>query len=346
MNLNLQEKIWLKNIDHRKICKKLGIDLSAFKRSGSNGDYIGRCPLPEHGDDKHPSFSINLDHPDKRGVWQCFVEGGGTFIHLVMRMLNLDYTAAKQWLLNETGLDSLDGPIPSHEIIKLLTAEIKQEDEIIIPLPRGMIQQDDEVLHYLTVHRKYSLPAANWMINTLSPSICSKGYYRDRIIIPLCHAINGRQITFQAFALDPTNPITPIDSPKSKLFPRGSPTSHTLFGIDSVNTNWTFIVEGVWDAMWLRWLGVPSIATLSSNVSETQKRAIIKRFVQIFVAFDGDFHLDFKNRGTTKGYKLCCQLSQFMKTINLYLPQDPDQVKSLELLRKFCKYGKKIILDK
>ena len=66
---------------------------------GRGHKLTGRCPL--HGDDRHPSLSINLE----KGAWFCFAENtGGGLIDFEMRYSRCDKATAFQNLKRVMGL--------------------------------------------------------------------------------------------------------------------------------------------------------------------------------------------------------------------------------------------------
>src|SRR6266478_9815326 len=48
--------------------KVLALYTVTLTPKGNNGQFVGQCPLPHHGDQKGSTFSANLD----RGLFQCF----------------------------------------------------------------------------------------------------------------------------------------------------------------------------------------------------------------------------------------------------------------------------------
>ena len=70
--------------------------------SGALGGRIADRVSPFH-DDRHASFQIS------QRLWRCHAGcGAGTAIHLVARILDVDYMRARNWLAGRLGIDWRD----------------------------------------------------------------------------------------------------------------------------------------------------------------------------------------------------------------------------------------------
>jgi len=332
---------WMRQIDLEKVLKLLGIELL---RSTGQGNWQTRCPFPEH-DDNNPSFSICLDDGPKKGVWHCFRDGGGSLVHLVMRLKNLGAKEAKNWLLGTVALDVELEVASIGELKKRVAEEDHDVDEtsLVIPMPGG--EQDFRVFsRYLENVRGYPPRIVNEILATLDEErvpwvVPQHGYYRERVVVPLFLS-NGVQTSFMAQALDPQNPPTSLDDPKPKLFPSGAPVRYMLFGNLWSRQNWCIVVEGLWDCLYLRALGLPAVCVHSCNVSDHQQTALIQRYSRVYFLFDGDPHLPVGKRGIDKAAKIAQQMCGYVQTIIVPVPTDPDEcIRSLNDARALFRRG-------
>lgn len=104
-----------KKIQHRLNYNRLLDDLE-LELTSWRGEEWCSCPLPfgnHPKGDRDASFSINLDNPEKTGLYNCFVCGGGNIIHLVALLNDLEYEDAERFVSHyitgreETFLDDI-----------------------------------------------------------------------------------------------------------------------------------------------------------------------------------------------------------------------------------------------
>ena len=270
---------------HEDIIIKISIlallDFLSIEGKIQGKEFLASCPFPEHSD-KSPSFRIAIDG-EKKGCWHCFGCGAkGNIIHLVQRCLNLDRSNAVRQIANWFGFpESVSSP-STQEIAKLLEKEKEEDvetDLIRIPLPK-YIEDKEELLKYLMTKRKYTEKQSWSIINYYNLCWTNQGYYKDRIIIPIYDSI-GSLVTFEASDLTG-------HSDKKKLYPKGSPMSRLLFNNHNVNSGYTWMVEGIWDAIRIWSFGEPAIATFGAHLSSYQAQMIIQKYSDVMILYDGD----------------------------------------------------------
>jgi DNA primase catalytic core len=106
------------NVSILHLCADRGIELT---RQGTD-DYIGRCPLPGHEDEK-PSFIVT----PRKNLWHCMgCDKGGSIIDLVMQLDGLAFRGAVGKLLASNGLVHL-GASPAAAEAKEPAATIRPE---------------------------------------------------------------------------------------------------------------------------------------------------------------------------------------------------------------------------
>jgi DNA primase len=99
-------------------------------------EYWCRCPLPygnhKHGD-TNPSFSINLDesNSEKFGLYNCFVCGGGTFLHLASLLRDEDEDTVLAWL--ESLSMKEQSPDEFAEEIERILARNEKSSKVVMP---------------------------------------------------------------------------------------------------------------------------------------------------------------------------------------------------------------------
>jgi DNA primase len=117
-------------------------------------------------------------------------------------------------------------------------------------------------------------------INTSSLAKFSLGYSekQDMVTVPV-HSPDGMPLGFVGRS---------IEGKEFKNTP-GLPKSKTLFNLNRVKTaDRVYVVESSFDAIRLDQVGLPSVATLGSNVSNTQIELLQKYFNNIIVIADND----------------------------------------------------------
>lgn len=259
--------------------------LEFAERLGIEGELRGqefwsKCPLPEH-EENTPSWSIATDG-DKKGFWSCFGCGGkGHAIQLIQRIRNVQREDAENILSGWFGIERRIHTVSITDIQRALEiTKVETEADILkIPLPR-VSEWDQSATEHLCKKRKYDDETAHRLIEYFQMKWCSQGYYRDRIIIPI-HNSFSEQVTFEAGAIDP------LAKPK-KLYPKGSEISRLLFNNNNIPGTFTWIVEGIWDAIRLWSFGEPAIATFGTSLKPSQISLIIGKYTDVILLFDGD----------------------------------------------------------
>jgi len=287
-------------------------------------EFIGCCPFPDHNDST-PSFSIAIEG-EKKGLYQCFgCSSKGNIIHLVQRCLDLDRADAELQLAKWFGFDKVVYSPSSKELSDLLSKQEEmavEEDIIRIPLPR-VSNDDKDILSYIMTKRSYSIKDAQKIIDTFKIKFSNKGYYKSRAIIPIFDSF-GQQVTFEA--CDVTGQLNP-----KKLYPKGSPMARLLFNHSEVTGDYTWVVEGIWDAIRMWSFGEPAIATFGAHLSGWQARMIIAKYHDVFLLFDGD------DAGREARDKAMKALKPYLNVMEVNLRYgDPDDLKKndfMELIR-------------
>lgn len=150
---------------------------------------------------------------------------------------------------------------------------------------------------------------------------CTDQRYKDRLIIPI---FEDKEITF--FVARSINGGNPKElSPKKDE--GWAQRSEIIYGIDRIQTptRQIVVVEGIFDAEHLNYLGYTAVSILGSHISEVQVGKILsKRPEEIAILLDAD---DAGYKGTAQAYSLF--LRRFRGRLLRGVPtegQDPDDM--------------------
>jgi DNA primase len=246
----------------------------------------GPCPLPAHGGDrKKQSFSANLE----KGIFQCFSCGAkGNVLDFACLMDGGNPKDGGD--LRKSALRLSEGGTPP----KIGAAP--KPSQIIVNAPLDFELKDLDPEHeHLRQKRKLSPET----IKLFGLGFCSRGYFKDRAVIPL-HNLDGAHIGYAGRLVD--DALVSNNNPKY-LFP--GKRSHK--GIDHefqksvflYNANrlkrpveWLIVVEGFPSVWWLTQNGFPNcVALMGSSMSEEQKNILpllISIHGKITLLLDGD----------------------------------------------------------
>lgn len=234
------------------------------------GEDTGHCldlwGLHNNGDTTG-KFSINRE----RRVFNCWVCGGGSLLSLAMAFLDKNDQEAVEWLYQFTSVvDQTDDDFMS-EIDHLLAK--RNRAEAVLPYFNENVILNWMLWHpwfekrgiSTEVHKRYRLG-----YNENSRRLSSKGTHEgESIIFP--HYWKGRLVGWQERWLG--------DRPK--WLPKytntgGFPRKETLFGYEDVYfaKGPIVVAESVPTVLFLKSIGIPSIATFGSSVSDEQIRLL------------------------------------------------------------------------
>ena len=258
-----------------------------------------------------PSFYVD-DSTDKR-FWYCWStkQGGGILKYLELAE-GMSKGEAIRWVAETYG-------------IKLPDSEKKDEDVDLKEVMRSCLKEahkffrsnSTKAVEYVKsrnypeeVVDKYELGYApeswddlkNYLLSAgfsedimIKCGLLSKGKnnntynrYRDRVMFPL-RDIYGGMVGFTGRACGPVDGEKYLHVPNSPLFTR----SNTLYNYHQARSEIksqgrVFVCEGTFDALIADYFGFPAVATLGSEVNNTQLKVLAGACSDIFMTFDSD----------------------------------------------------------
>ena len=227
-----------------------------------DSDYIIFCPF--HNNNRTPAGEIDKSN----GTFFCFsCHHIADLIEFVMHMSGRTYFEAIRFIKSKEVEGNLERDINKAFIVK---PDFVTYDELILKRLYNNLVTSDRAKDYFN-YRK---------INIQSWSKFSLGYSekQDMVTVPV-HSPDGMPIGFVGRS---------IEGKEFKNTP-GLPKSKTLFNLHRVKTsNKVYVVESSFDAIRLDQVGIPAIATLGSNVSNTQIELLQKCFNDIIIVADND----------------------------------------------------------
>lgn len=194
-----------------------------------------------------------------------------------------------------------------------------REEKSRIEPPRHQIQLDYTSVQYLK-----SRGVDEDLAEKLGITLVRRGFWRDRIIIPI--KLNGEYRGFAAQALfGPPKDLSELKKRKwvketgykKILYPPGFKSSLNLFGLDGVNGGTVVLTEGIWDKFSV---GESSVAIFGSKLYSGQISLLKSRqnIDTVVVMLDGDAYDE-----ATKAIRMIRQMSTF-RVGRAKLPSDKD----------------------
>lgn len=228
-----------------------------------DNDLIIFCPY--HNNFRTPAAEISKI----TGLFFCFsCQTSKTLIDFVMDQTNKTYFEAIRYIKNaEDDKTSLEQQINQTLYKK---PDFVTFDEIIIKRLHNTLLSSDRAKDYFK-YRK--IDAKSWTKFSLGYS-----EKQDMVTVPVSSP-DGLIIGFVGRS---------IEGKEFKNTP-GLPKSKTLFNLSRVKTaDKVYVVESSFDAIRLDQVGLPAVATLGANVSNTQIELLQKYFNNIIVIADND----------------------------------------------------------
>lgn len=217
-----------------------------------------RCPFHN---DRDPSASMNL----LTGYWTCYRDKiGGSPIDFVSRLEGWESKRADKWLRDRYG-----GFVKPRSLVQ----EISQF------IDKGRtVYYNEKLLERFKNQTKY------WRGRSFSDKAIEKfelGFdsRTQRGTIPI-RDHEGRLVGVQGRTVRK-------DTTAKYVFIRNVPKNKHLYGIHLIESDWTVVVESALAVIRLWDLGIPSVATLGSSVSEEQAQ-YLNSFSKVYMLFDND----------------------------------------------------------
>ena len=321
-----------------------------LKRAGSN--FSGLCPFHN---EKTPSFTV---FPATKSCY-CFGCGsGGDVITFIMRVENLDYVEALEFLAARAGItipednsNSLEQSVSRKRIYAMNLEAAKFFRNCLMDKDFGT-----EALEYLCEKRKLSMATVKRFGLGYSPNdfgmltshlrrlgytdeemqtgfLAGKSqktgrsydYYRNRVIFPIIDT-SGNIVAFGGRVMDDSKPkyLNTSDTPAFKK-------SRHLFALNFAKKHCEeqmILCEGYMDVIALHEAGFENaVATLGTAITSEQARIFAKYTKKVIICYDSD---NAGQNATQKAIRLLGEVGVEVRILKLSGAKDPD-----EYIKKF-----------
>jgi len=314
-----------------------------LKRAGSN--LTGLCPFHS---EKTPSFSVS---PAKK-FFYCFGCGaGGDAITFVMKIENLDYPQAVEFLAKRAGIripesgKREDGM--SRERVYSMNVEAAKFFRSCLFDPK----YGQEAMEYLRGARRLSTDIIRRFGLGFSPDsfgmltdhmhkrgyrdeeliagfLCGKSqktgrsydYFRNRVMFPIID-VSGNVIAFGGRVMDDSKPkyLNSSDTPGFKK-------SKNLFALNYAKGNCAeqmILCEGYMDVIAMHAAGFENaVATLGTSLTSEQARLMTKYTKKVIISYDSD---EAGQRAADRAIRLLGEVGLDVRVLRLTGAKDPDE---------------------
>ena len=318
-----------------------------LKPAGSN--LIGLCPFHS---EKTPSFTVF------KNTQTCYCFGcgsGGDVVTFIMKMENLDYVSALEFLAKRAGItipkntNDEQKQIRSTRILEMNKAAAKFFHNCLIS------ESGKEALEYLrkrkfspSLIKHFGIGYAPNSFDALYKHLKAQGFtdkemisgflckmsqktnrpfdlFRNRVIIPIIDT-KGNVIAFGGRVLDDSLPKY-LNSSDTPVFKK----SKNLFALNYARRDCAeriILCEGYMDVIALHGAGFSNaVATLGTAITPEQARIMEKYTKSVVIAYDSD---EAGQRAADKAFKLLGEVGLDVKILKMTGAKDPD-----EYIKKF-----------
>ncbi|MBE6587134.1 MAG: DNA primase [Ruminococcaceae bacterium] len=321
-----------------------------LSRSGSN--LKGLCPFHS---EKTPSFTVYSGD----GHFYCFGCGaGGDVISFIMRMENLDYRAALDYLAQRCGITLPDddsrerGGVSRQRVIEMNRAAAKFFHHMLMKSEEGQAGRDYFAKRKLSgaTIKHFGLGYAPNSYDGLKKYLREKGFtdeemvagylcqrsrknekniydcFRGRVMFPIID-VAGNVVAFGGRVLDDSQPkyLNSSDTPAFKK-------SRNLFALNYAKNkkeDYLILCEGYMDVIALHAAGFTgAVATLGTAITPEQARIMKKYTDKVVICYDSD---EAGQKAADKAMRLLSEVDISVRVIRIPGAKDPDEfIKSNE----------------
>ncbi len=314
-----------------------------LKRAGSN--LSGLCPFHS---EKTPSFSVS---PAKK-FFYCFGCGaGGDAITFVMKMENLDYPQAVEFLAKRAGVTIPESGKHengfSRERVYAMNVEAAKFFRTCLFDPK----YGQEAMEYLRGKRRLSTEIIRRFGLGFSPNtfgmltdhmhkkgyrdeeliagfLCGKSqktgrsydYFRNRVMFPIID-VSGNVIAFGGRVMDDSKPkyLNSSDTPGFKK-------SKNLFALNYAKgacAEQMILCEGYMDVIAMHAAGFENaVATLGTSLTSEQARLMTKYTKKVIISYDSD---EAGQRAADRAIRMLGEVGLDVRVLRLSGAKDPDE---------------------
>lgn len=315
-----------------------------LSRSGSN--LKGLCPFHS---EKSPSFTVYSGD----GHFYCFGCGaGGDVISFVMRMENLDYRSALDYLAKRCGISLPDednrerGGVSRQRVIDMNREAAKFFHHMLIKSDEGAEARAYFAKRQLSgaTIKHFGLGYAPNSYDSLKKHLRAKGFtdeemvagylcqrsrknenntydcFRNRVMFPIID-VAGNVVAFGGRVLDDSQPkyLNSSDTPAFKK-------SRNLFALNYAKNkkdDYFILCEGYMDVIALHAAGFNgAVATLGTAITPDQARIMKKYTDKVVICYDSD---EAGQKAADKAMRLLSEVDISVRVIRIPGAKDPDE---------------------
>lgn len=338
-------QVFLEEIKDRNDIEEVIGSYIQLKRAGSN--VVGLCPFHN---EKSPSFTL---FPGSKSFY-CFGCGtGGDVVSFIMKMQNLDYPEAIEYLAKRAGIPMEENEYKKNNLPSVRKGRIIEATTEAARFYRNslMSPQGKIATEYLEKRQFSSSTIKHFGIgyapnswDSLTNHLTSKGFtpleittsflsgtskngrifdmFRNRLMFPIFD-IQGEVVAFSGRRLNESDERKYVNTSDTPAFKK----SKLLFGMNiakNAKDGTLILCEGAPDAIAMHQAGFSNaVATLGTAITSEHARLIAKHAKTVFLAYD----IDGAGRAATmKGINLLNQVGVDTRIITLSSDtKDPDE---------------------
>ncbi len=320
---------------------------TSLNKRGSG--YVGLCPFHN---EKTPSFSVSRD----KQFFHCFGCGvGGDVITFIMKIENLDFPAAVEYLAERAGL-SMPALDESTNLARRRRERVLAVNKEAARFYHTCLKSDvgREALEYLNsrgltsaTQTRFGLGFAPNAWDSLTKEMVSKGFtknelldaglavtgkngsvydrFRNRVMFPIID-VKGQVLGFGGRVMDDSKPKY-LNTTDTIVFNKRK----NLFGLNFAKKTVApamILTEGYMDVISLHQAGFDSaVASLGTAITEEQVKLISRYKKEIMIAYDQD---GAGVKATQRALELIKPSDLSAKVLRMHDAKDPD-----EYIKKF-----------
>lgn len=317
-----------------------------LKRNGNN--YTGLCPFHK---EKTPSFHVSED----KQLYYCFGCGaGGNIFDFVMKMENLDFVDALQFLAQRAGV-TLEEEKGSYRQSKEEVDKKQRIYEMNVLAARHFVEnlfEKDSVIARQYVHKreltketviKFGLGYAKNEWNDLHHFLSEKGFsdqemfdaglvakndkghvydkFRNRLMFPIIN-VRGSVVAFSGRALG-DDPAKYMNSPETAVFHKGNNVFNLNLAKQYSQKEGLLLVEGNIDVASLYQRGICNAVAGLGTAFTPEQAALLRRYSsQVYVCYDSD---SAGQKAAFKAVDILTEAGNKVKVVHFSGAKDPDE---------------------
>jgi DNA primase len=242
----------------KRVLSGAGVDIA----SEVDSDYLIFCPY--HNNHRTPAGEVDKSS----GMFFCFsCHQVADFVELIMHMTGRTYFESARFIKSKEQESDINDAIAKKLVVQ---PKYKPYDQVLIKRLNSQALASPRAMRYFSGR----------LITEASVKKFGLGYSekQDMVTVPV-YSPEGLEVGFVGRSIEGKDFKNTPGLPKSKV----------LFNLHMVKaSSKVYVVESSFDAIRLDQCGFPAVATLGSNVSNTQIELLKKYFNNIFVIADND----------------------------------------------------------